>query len=198
MKSRPEVVFVLGGPGAGKGTQCKLISNHFGHIHLSAGDLLREERQRPGSEFGELIETYIREGNIVPVEVTCSLLKRAMQEGGWENAKFLVDGFPRNLDNLQGWGRMMGDTVDERFCLVFECPEEVMEKRLMARGQTSGRSDDNLATIRKRFRVYMESTMPIIEQFRSQGKLRLVRGDRSVDEVWQEVRALFEANAADQ
>lgn len=193
MIAKPEVVFVLGGPGAGKGTQCKLISDHFGHIHLSAGDLLREERQRPGSEFGELIEWYLREGKIVPVDITCSLLKRAMQEHGWGKSKFLVDGFPRNLDNLQGWQNMMGETVDVRFCLVFECPEDVMEKRLLARGETSGRSDDNLATIRKRFKVYLESTLPIIDHFRSLGTLRVVRGDRAVVDVWSEVKRVFEA-----
>lgn len=76
---KPKVIFVLGAPGAGKGTQCSKIVEEFGYVHLSAGDLLREERQRPGSEFGELIESRIRNGKIVPVEVTCSLLEKAMQ-----------------------------------------------------------------------------------------------------------------------
>lgn len=75
---KPNVVFVLGAPGAGKGTQCTKIVNEFGYVHLSAGDLLREERQRPGSEFGELIESRIVNGKIVPVEVTLSLLENAM------------------------------------------------------------------------------------------------------------------------
>jgi UMP-CMP kinase len=193
MRTKPEVVFVLGGPGAGKGTQCKLISEEFGHIHLSAGDLLREERQRPGSEFGELIESYIREGNIVPVEITCSLLKRAMEEKGWDKSKFLIDGFPRNYDNLQGWEKSVGNLVFERFCIVFECPEDVMEVRLIERGRTSGRSDDNLESIRKRFKVYLESTLPIIDYFRKNGKLRVIRGDRPIEEVWSEVKEVFES-----
>lgn len=79
---KPKVVFVLGAPGAGKGTQCTKIVNEFGYVHLSAGDLLREERQRPGSEFGELIENCIRDGKIVPVEVTCSLLENAIKKCG--------------------------------------------------------------------------------------------------------------------
>lgn len=77
---KPKVVFVLGGPGAGKGTQCQKIVEKFGFIHLSAGDLLREERAREGSEYGQLIENYIKNGKIVPVEITCSLLENAMNK----------------------------------------------------------------------------------------------------------------------
>lgn len=75
---KPKVVFVLGAPGSGKGTQCSRIVDTFGYTHLSAGDLLREERARSGSQFGTLIEEYIVNGKIVPVEITCSLLENAM------------------------------------------------------------------------------------------------------------------------
>lgn len=188
---KPQVVFVLGGPGAGKGTQCKLIEEEFKYVHLSAGDLLREERQRPGSEYGELIETYIREGRIVPVEITCNLLKRAMERHGWDHGKFLIDGFPRNVDNLQGWKKATDGLVDEKFCLFFECSESVMEARVLARGATSGRSDDNVESIRKRFKVFIESTMPIVDHFREIGKLRIVHTDRAVPIVWEEIKPLF-------
>lgn len=188
---KPHIVFVLGGPGAGKGTQCKLISDEFNFVHLSAGDLLREERQRPGSEYGELIESYIREGQIVPVAITCSLLKRAMEGHGWENGKYLIDGFPRNMDNLEGWKKAMDGLVEEQFCLFLDCPESVMEERLLVRGATSGRSDDNLNSIRKRFKTFIESTMPIVESFKVQGKLRVVPTDQSVQSVWEAIRPLF-------
>ncbi|KAF4703159.1 hypothetical protein FOZ62_008212, partial [Perkinsus olseni] len=174
----PTVVFVLGGPGAGKGTQCDLIEKEFGFVHLSAGDLLREERNREGSEYGDLIEKYIREGAIVPVEITVNLLKRAMEKHDWEHGKFLIDGFPRNEDNLDGWERVLGGKVDEKFCLFFDCPEDVMEKRLLSRGKTSGRSDDNLESIRKRFRTYEAETRPIIQRFAAKGKERRVNADR--------------------
>lgn len=90
------VLFVLGGPGAGKGTQCQKLVSDYGFKHLSAGDLLREEQDRAGSEFGEMIKTYIKEGTIVPMEVTIKLLENAMRssmESG-ENKKklFLIDG----------------------------------------------------------------------------------------------------------
>lgn len=81
MADKPNIIFVLGAPGSGKGTVCARIVETFGYVHLSAGDLLREERNRKGSEFGELIENYIRNGQIVPVEITCSLLENAMTVG---------------------------------------------------------------------------------------------------------------------
>ncbi|WAR23031.1 KCY-like protein, partial [Mya arenaria] len=119
--SQYNVVFVLGGPGAGKGTQCENIVRDYGFVHLSAGDLLREERQRPSSEFGEEIEGHIKNGTIVPVQITCSLLRRAMEESG--EKKFLIDGFPRNKDNLDGWNNAMKGVADVRMVLFFNCSE---------------------------------------------------------------------------
>ena len=92
-------------------------------MHLSAGDLLRAERQRPGSKVGEEIERHIKSGSIVPVEITCKLLQNAMQESGKSN--FLVDGFPRNKDNLDGWNKEVGDKAHVKYVLFFECSDQV-------------------------------------------------------------------------
>lgn len=97
---KPLVVFVLGGPGSGKGTQCTRIVNDFGYVHLSAGDLLREE-MNSGSKHGEMISTMIKNGEIVPSVVTVNLLKTAIEKSGKD--KFLVDGFPRNQENNSSW-----------------------------------------------------------------------------------------------
>ncbi|XP_036319599.1 uncharacterized protein LOC118734019 [Rhagoletis pomonella] len=125
--------FVLGGPGAGKGTQCSKIVERYQFVHLSAGDLLREERACQGSEYGTLIEDYIRNGKIVPVEMTCSLLEKAMQNFGQQ--KFLIDGFPRNQDNFDGWTRQMGDKVGFQYLInlrqaVLQDKERNMEELL--------------------------------------------------------------------
>ena len=77
------VVFILGGPGAGKGTQSDSIKEQFKFVHLSAGDLLREERKTQGSQYGEIIESYIKEGKIVPSDITVGLLEKAMQKAGF-------------------------------------------------------------------------------------------------------------------
>jgi len=101
------VIYVLGGPGAGKGTQCGRLVEDFNFSHLSAGDLLRAEQHREGSQYGDLIRTCIREGNIVPQEVTIKLLEMAMARElearsgpGWTDGRgrFLIDGFPRKMD----------------------------------------------------------------------------------------------------
>lgn len=77
---KPKVIFVLGAPGSGKGTQCANIVKEYNYVHLSAGDLLRAERNRPGSEVAQQIEEYIKLGQIIPVAITCSLLEKAMNE----------------------------------------------------------------------------------------------------------------------
>mmetsp|Transcript_47718 Transcript_47718/g.139072 ORF Transcript_47718/g.139072 Transcript_47718/m.139072 type:complete len:1627 (-) Transcript_47718:186-5066(-) len=187
----PSVVFVLGGPGVGKGTQCARIVGTFGYQHLSAGDLLRAERQRPGSEVGELIEGYIREGKIVPVEITVGLLVKAMEQGGWEGGRYLVDGFPRSLDNWEGWKRVVGSRARVLFAITLECGEDVMEARLLERGKTSGRVDDNIESIRKRFVTFKAESMPVIEVFQNSGLLRRINAEQTTDQVWEDVRKLF-------
>lgn len=103
MINRFKVVFVLGGPGSGKGTQSSLIQKKFRFKHLSAGELLREEKKRPSSEYGSTIEKIILEGKIVPSFITTSLLKAAIKESQKEYQYFLIDGFPRNKENLLKW-----------------------------------------------------------------------------------------------
>ncbi len=137
---RPNVLFVLGGPGAGKGTQCERLVKECGFVHLSAGDLLRAER-KSGSAHGDLIAKYILDGRIVPVEITVSLLAKAMAESG--RTRFLIDGFPRNENNFEGWKAVMGDSVDVEGVLFYDVDDETRLDRLLERGKTSGRTDDN-------------------------------------------------------
>lgn len=187
---KPNIVFVLGGPGAGKGTQCENIVKQYGFVHLSAGDLLRAERARPESEVGAMIDDYIRKGEIVPVEVTCGLLEKAMQESGKEN--FLIDGFPRNKDNLDGWNKAMGEKVNLKFVLFFDCSEEVCIERCLKRGQAgSGRSDDNIESLRKRINTYNDSTIAIIDHYRQQDLVRRVDARMNIEQVFAEVKKLF-------
>ncbi|XP_020609992.1 UMP-CMP kinase-like [Orbicella faveolata] len=186
--AKPIVIFVLGGPGAGKGTQCERIVEEFGYIHLSAGDLLREERAS-GSENGDLIESCIKEGKIVPVEITISLIEKAMNKNSVK--KFLIDGFPRNEDNLQGWKRVMEGKVDVSCVLFFECAEDECIKRIMERGKSSGRSDDNIESLRKRFYTYETQTMPIIEHYQKLGLVRKIQAIKSPDEVFEEVQSVL-------
>jgi UMP-CMP kinase len=138
-----------------------------------------------------MINTFIAEGKIVPAEVTVGLLKTAMEKSGAD--KFLVDGFPRDMANLRCWEEIMAPICDVQFLLFLDCPQEVMLDRLLERGKTSGRNDDNAESIKKRFKTYEESTRPIIEHFRSIGKMRQVNSNRNIDHVFADVSVHFES-----
>lgn len=122
--SQITVVYVLGGPGAGKGTQCAKLVEHKDFVHLSAGDLLRAEQNREGSKVGQLIKEYIREGTIVPSEVTIGLLKTAMQEevNTKGKSRFLIDGFPRKLDQAHSFDETVCDGRRLAICPVADAP----------------------------------------------------------------------------
>lgn len=117
--------FVLGGPGSGKGTNCGKLVNEFGFVHLSAGDLLRAERDS-GSKDGDLINDYIKRGAIVPILITINLIKNAIMKAGGPKKKYLIDGFPRNEENLDGWNQAMSDVAEVKFVLFLNCEEDQM------------------------------------------------------------------------
>ncbi|KAI9302379.1 adenylate kinase-domain-containing protein [Cunninghamella echinulata] len=185
------VVFVLGGPGVGKGTQCDRLKKDYDFVHLSAGDLLREEQNREGSKYGELIKHYIKEGLIVPMEVTIALLEQAMREHMTKDNKtrFLIDGFPRKMDQAIKFEETV---VASKLVLYFECPEQVMLERLLKRSESSGRADDNIESIKKRFRVFKETSFPVIEAYEKQNKVKTVSCENTVDGVYKEVQAVFD------
>ncbi|TVY82566.1 Uridylate kinase [Lachnellula suecica] len=188
------VLFVLGGPGAGKGTQCANLVRDYHFTHLSAGDLLRAEQNREGSEFGNMIKEYIRDGKIVPMEVTVQLLENAMtdvmEKDKSGKGKFLVDGFPRQMDQALKFEETV---CPSKFVLFFDCPEAEMQKRLLERGKTSGRSDDNAESIKKRFKTFVDTSMPVVDYFDGQGRVVKVVATKSPDEVYKETREKLEA-----
>jgi len=179
------VLFILGGPGAGKGTQCANIVDTYKCVHLSVGELLRQERLKgDASPHAELIETCLVSGQIVPVDISLSLVRRAMDDittpshddtttmeeetsqphhPSYGQPIFLIDGFPRNFDNLQGWVQQMSLYASVLGALIYDCPMNVLEERILTRAETSGRSDDNIASARKRFATFQEQTMPVVQ-----------------------------------
>ncbi|KAJ6343916.1 hypothetical protein OIU76_005625 [Salix suchowensis] len=185
------VVFVLGGPGSGKGTQCPKIVEHFGFTHLCAGDLLQAEIESE-SENGTMIHNFKKEGKIVPSEITVKLLQQAMQQS--DNKRFIIDGFPRNEENRAAFENIVGlesfyVKIKPEFVLFFDCPEEELTRRILNRNQ--GRVDDNIETIGKRLKVYFESTLPVINYYNSKGKVQKIDAQRSVDEVFEDVKSAF-------
>eukprot|EP00527_Entomoneis_sp_CCMP2396_P005539 CAMPEP_0198144870 /NCGR_PEP_ID=MMETSP1443-20131203/19087_1 /TAXON_ID=186043 /ORGANISM="Entomoneis sp., Strain CCMP2396" /LENGTH=262 /DNA_ID=CAMNT_0043808353 /DNA_START=121 /DNA_END=909 /DNA_ORIENTATION=+ len=192
-----QVVFVLGGPGAGKGTQCQLLEERLGWKHLSAGDLLRAERQK-GGDLGDLINARIAAGALVPSEVTCQLLLNAMNDADRNNSssvctKFLIDGFPRSHGNLDAWKEMTASAgnVELKFVLCLTCPEDVLTGRLLERGKTSGRVDDDLNVIRKRYQTFRQETEPIVQHYEKTNQLKNIASDQPVEQVHQQIATLF-------
>jgi len=181
-----KVVFVLGGPGAGKGTQCDNIVSEFGLKHFSAGDLLRAE-VKSGSETGRMIDEHIKQGTIVPGHVTIGLLKSAI-EGAKDAPGFLIDGFPREMQQAIDFEAQICEC---QFVLVFECSEKCMEERLLKRGETSGRTDDNSESIKKRFRTFVEVSYPVVKSFETKGKVVKINAERGKDDVYADVKKAF-------
>ncbi|XP_042418868.1 UMP-CMP kinase 4-like isoform X3 [Zingiber officinale] len=132
-----------------------------------------------------MISNMIKEGKIVPSEVTVELLKKAILESG--NNKFLIDGFPRNEENRSTFENVT--KLEPEFILFFDCSEEEMEQRLLGRNQ--GRDDDNIETIRKRFRVFIESSLPVIEYYDQKGKVRKIDAMKPIDDIFEDVKAIF-------
>jgi UMP-CMP kinase len=179
------VLFVLGGPGAGKGTQCARLVHDYHFTHLSAGDLLRAEQDRPGSQYGQLIRDCIKNGDIVPMEVTVALLENAMRDtiaaSGSKRGKFLIDGFPRKMDQALKFEEVV---CPARLVLFYDCPEAQMEARLLERGKTSGRADDNAESIRKRFRTFVETSMPVVNHYDAESRVVKVDATPTPDQVY--------------
>ncbi|KAJ3237094.1 hypothetical protein HDU81_009974 [Chytriomyces hyalinus] len=185
-KAWQNIVFVLGGPGCGKGTQCARIAQEFKYNHLSAGDLLRAE-VASGSPRAKELDAIMKEGKIVPMSVTLSLLKEAMENSGEANG-FLIDGFPRQLDQAVAFEETIAQC---KFVLMFDCPESVLEERLLKRGETSGRADDNLETIKKRFRTFVDTSMPVITHFEKLGRCVKISSVPHPEEVYKATRPYF-------
>jgi len=187
----PEVVFVLGSPGCGKGTFCAKIVEKFGYRHLSTKDLLKAERARPDSEVGALIESRLKESQPVPSAVMVGLFEQEMCNQAWEGGKYLVEGFPRSADDANAWDQLLGQRVHLKFCLVIEYSEACMERRLLYRRQGSGRLDDNIETIRRRFLTFKEESIPVIQRYEDSGLVKKVNSERGIESVWHEVEAIF-------
>lgn len=183
------MVAVLGGPGSGKGTQCERILREFPNVaHLSAGDLLREEQKDPSSTHGATILHHIREGTLVPHEITMSLILAAMRKS--DKTVFLIDGCPRDEGNKRcfeatliapGHAQLVG-------VLFYECSEQVMLDRILARAKTSGRADDNVESAKKRFKTFATATKPVVDEYREANLLYEIDAMRTVDAVFQDTK----------
>lgn len=189
-------LILFGPPGSGKGTQSDKIVDKFGLIHLSTGNLLRQEIT-DCTPLGMQARNFMDKGQLVPDEVVIGMIDSCLDKHP-EAKGFLFDGFPRTiaqakaLDNLLALKKTSISSV-----LALEVTEDELVKRLVKRGETSGRSDDiNETIIRKRFSVYKNETEPVAEHYAAQGKLERIPGEGSIDEIFRNLSNSIEREMA--
>ncbi|NCC98880.1 MAG: adenylate kinase [Bacteroidia bacterium] len=179
-------VVIFGAPGSGKGTQSDLIVKKYGLVHLSTGDLLRAEINK-GTETGKLANGLISKGAFVPDDVIIEILNKNIDL--YHTAKgFIFDGFPRTVVQSEALDSMLKKrNIKLNVMLNIDVKTDELVKRLLIRGKTSGRSDDNLATIQQRIRIYEEKTLPVMQFYDRQGKHYRINGNGTMDEVFAEI-----------
>lgn len=169
-------IILCGAPGCGKGTQSEFIVDKYGLTHLSTGDLMRKE-VASGSELGQLISSYTSQGQLVPDDVTIQLLEQHIESLPEDTKGLIFDGFPRTLNQAVQLERLMKKRGDKTAVLIdINVPEEEIIRRLVERGKTSGRADDNLETIKKRLVVYHEQTRPVDDYYELMDKYVRIQG----------------------
>ena len=210
-------IVLLGPPGAGKGTQAKVLSKEFGLLHISTGDMLRNAAKR-GDGIGKKAAGYIERGELVPDEIVVSLVVSRISQKDAEKG-FMLDGFPRNTkqaDILSLALEQKNKKLD--LVLYFSTSEKVSVERLSGRrvcrkcgsnyhvknmppkkegvcdacgGELYQRPDDKEETVKNRLKVYDKETKSLIDYYRSQGLLREINGDMEVGDLFGVIKAIF-------
>lgn len=175
-------IALFGPPGAGKGTQSEFLINTYNLTYISTGDLLRKELTGK-TVLGEQAREIIASGGLVPDEIIVQIIEKTIAESSQGNG-FLFDGFPRTTIQAYILEGLMIKLNTSLTCLIdLQVPESVSIKRLVERGKTSGRSDDNETVIRNRLREYKEKTLPVLEFYKEKGVRHDVDATQSIEEV---------------
>lgn len=181
----------LGPPGAGKGTQAALFAERCHIPHISTGDILRQA-VADVTILGLQAQSYMDKGELVPDTLVIALIEERLQQSDTERG-WILDGFPRTVPQAESLGELLvsiSQPCDR--ALNFEVPTDILVARMLGRG----RKDDNETVIRRRLEVYLEQTAPVIEFYRQHGLLSVVDGNRSVEEIHQELQSILEPQTA--
>lgn len=178
---------LFGPPGAGKGTQSEKLIRKYGFVHLSTGDILREERKQQ-TQLGLEATRYIDAGQLVPDEVVIGMIEKKLHENP-NVPGFIFDGFPRTIPQAEALDRMLeGHHTAISRMISLEVNEEELKERLKQRALTSGRTDDaKPEIIQKRIQVYKDETFPLKEYYQAQNKVSVIQGVGAIDEIFSEI-----------
>ena len=201
---------LLGAPGSGKGTQAKILSDNCGLKQISLGDILRQEAHN-NSDLGQKVKSYMHQGVLVPDEIIQAVIEKAIEKAG-----FVLDGFPRNLNQAATLEKILAAKEIRLDKVIYlDVTQEVAVRRLSGRRictfcgllyhvvtmppkkqgicdrcqkELAVRDDDKEETVRRRWRVFMDETHGLIEHYRGEGKLLPIDGNRDKDAVFEDVK----------
>ncbi len=191
-------IILFGPPGSGKGTQSEKIVDQFGLVHLSTGNLLRQEITDK-TPLGMEARNFMDKGQLVPDEVVIGMIDSCLEKHSAAKG-FLFDGFPRTVAQAEALDKLLSlkKTAISKV-LALEVTEEELVKRLLKRGETSGRSDDtNESIIRNRYAVYKKETEPVAQYYTQQDKMEVIKGEGSVDEIFDALNKSIETEMEEQ
>lgn len=177
-------IVLFGPPGAGKGTQSEKLIEKYNLTHISTGDLFRKHLGE-GTELGKTAQKFMDEGNLVPDEIVIGMVDDKISSTPGTQG-FIFDGFPRTIAQASALDALMQRNNSQiNTMLALEVPEEELMKRLLNRGITSGRTDDqDVEKIKNRIKVYNSETTPVANYYDKQNKLNSIYGVGSIDEIF--------------
>ena len=180
-------IVIFGAPGSGKGTQSARIVEKYGLNHISTGDVLRSEMKNE-TELGKIAKDYIEKGQLVPDELIVDMLAKVLDSK--VNSKGVIfDGFPRTIPQAKALKEMLNKRgTDVSVMLNLQVEEEELINRLLERGKVSGRSDDNLETIKSRLDVYHKQTAPLADYYIGEGKHVAIKGMGTIEEIFGRIK----------
>lgn len=186
-------IVLFGKPGAGKGTQAEFLKEKYNLTHLSTGDIFRYNIKN-NTELGQLAKSYMDQGDLVPDAVTIQMLQSEVDQNP-DSAGFLFDGFPRTIaqaEALDAFLTTKGQSITATVAL--EADDEILVQRLLERGKTSGRPDDqDEEKIRNRYQEYNEKTAPLMDFYKAQGKFHAVDGIGPIAEITERLSAVIDS-----
>jgi adenylate kinase len=178
----PEIVLLMGPPGAGKGTQAVKLARARSLLKLSTGDMLRDHVKR-GTELGQQAKAIMDAGQLVSDEIVIGMVRAEIN--GMNPVRVLLDGFPRTPAQADALDNLLKEfNTGITGVVLLEVNEDELVQRLLERAQKEGRSDDTEEVVRERMRVYKSSTQPVVDYYEKRSKLRRVDGIGSVEEVF--------------
>ena len=184
---------LFGPPGAGKGTQSEMIIEKFNLTHISTGDLFRKHLGE-GTELGKLAQKYMDEGNLVPDEVVIKMVELKITSDNSSDG-FIFDGFPRTVTQAKALDQLLEKEGTEiSGMILLDVDEFELINRIMLRGKSSGRSDDqDINKVNNRIKVYKKETLPVATYYEEQGKLNKIVGVGSVDNIFSDISEVIES-----